>query len=534
MITGELKTRIDQLWTAFWTGGITNPLTVIEQISFLMFSRLLDITESRNEKRSVRTGKAFRRIFSDDQQHLRWSRFRQLGGEEMLKVVRDEVFPHFKNIAEVETPSGKQATTFREYFKDAQLYIPKASLLVQAVNMVESLPLTEGDVKGDLYEYLLSKLTTAGINGQFRTPRHVIALMVAMVDPQPAELVADPACGTGGFLVGTMEYLLRTNTSPAMVEERLVNGQTERIYAGDLLEPFREHIRSRMFHGFDFDVTMLRIATMNLILHGVDNPDIHYQDTLSGSFSDRFPTLAENAFDVVLANPPFKGSLDEEDIHPSLLRAVKTKKTEILFVALILRLLRRGGRAAVIVPDGVLFGSTKAHRELRRILVEGHQLEAVVSLPAGVFKPYAGVSTAILVFVKTDAGGTDFVWFYDVEADGRSLDDKRTPLLSEDKLGPAPVARLTAAEHEKNNLPDILARWRQRNDAERDQPRTAQSFCVSKAEIAAQGYDLSLNRYKQLLQEAVEHRPPKEIIGALAKLEEEIQRGMKELEAMLG
>lgn len=516
MITGELKGRINKLWEEFWTGGVTNPLTVIEQISFLMFARMLDITETRNEKKAARTGKPFKRVFAEDQQALRWSHFKQEGAEKMLKRVRDEVFPHFKSIAEVDTADGTQRTTFKEYFKDAQLMIQKPSLLVSAVNMIDALPLTEGDTKGDLYEYLLSKLTTAGINGQFRTPRHIIRLMVEILDPKPTEKVVDPACGTGGFLVGVMEYLLRTHTSPEGVIEHQVNGHAEKTYTGDLLENHWQHIRTGMFHGFDFDATMLRIAAMNLLLHGVDAPDIHYQDTLSANFTDRFPAMAENAFDVVLANPPFKGSLDEEDIHPALLRKVKTKKTELLFITLILRMLRNnGGRCAVIVPDGVLFGSSNAHQTLRQLLVEENQLEGVISLPSGVFKPYAGVSTAILIFTK--GGRTDEVFFYDLEDDGFSLDDKRTQLYDSTFAG---------------DLPDVLTNWQKRNP-KKDIDRKAKAFFVPAVDIKSNKYDLSINRYKEVVYQEEKYDPPKEILARMRSLETEIMEDMKELEKML-
>ncbi len=521
MITGELKSRIDKLWEEFWTGGVANPLTVIEQISFLMFARMLDITETRNEKRAARTKKSFKRVFNDDQQHLRWSNFKQLGADEMLPLVRDEVFPHFKTVSEMDTQEGAQKTSFQEYFKDAQLMIQKPSLLVSAVNMIDDLPLTEGDIKGDLYEYLLSKLTTAGINGQFRTPRHIIRLMVEMTDPKPTETIADPACGTGGFLVAVMEYLLRTHSSPEGQYEKPVNGHTETIYTGDLLEDHWQHIRTGMFHGFDFDATMLRIAAMNLLLHGVDAPDIHYQDTLSNSFTDKFPDKASDAFDVILANPPFKGSLDYEDVHPTLLRKVKTKKTELLFLALMLRMLKNGGRCAVVVPDGVLFGSSKAHQAIRKLLVEENQLEGVISLPSGVFKPYAGVSTAILLFTK--GGRTDEVFFYDVQADGFSLDDKRQPV-------------------EANDLPDVLAQWKtytgkdspqRRGGAEGFEDRKARAFVVSAEEIAGNKYDLSINRYKEVVYEEEEYDPPKEILARMKELEKEIMKDMDELEGML-
>jgi type I restriction enzyme M protein len=430
-----------------------------------------------------------------------------LGAEKMLPVVRDQVFPHFKTIA----ASG---TAFAEFMKDAQLMIQKPSLLVKAVNMIHELPLTEGDTKGDLYEYLLSKLTTAGINGQFRTPRHIIRLMVDMLEPKPTELVGDPACGTGGFLVSVMQYLLEAHTSPQGVIEETdpETGAVEKIYTGDLLEEHREHIRSHMFHGFDFDATMLRIAAMNLMLHGVDDPDIHYQDTLSAGFTDRFPNAATNGFDLILANPPFKGSLDFEDVHPSLLRQVKTKKTELLFIALILRMLKTGGRSATIVPDGVLFGSSGAHQALRKLLIDNNQLEAVISLPSGVFKPYAGVSTGILVFTK--GGRTDNVFFYDIEADGFSLDDKREPV-------------------EANDLPDCLSRWRARNP-KKDTDRTTKAFFVPAAEIRASNYDLSLNRYKETIHQEEEYDPPRVILDRMKALNDEIASDLAELEEMLG
>jgi type I restriction enzyme M protein len=521
MITGQLRSDIDKLWTEFWSGGITNPLTVIEQISFLMFARLLDIAESRNEKlaarllqsreqlllpvatpgRQLELADRNRRLFKSDQQYLRWSRFKNVGGEEMLRVVRDEVFPHFRGV-------GSKGSTFGEYMKDAQLMIVKPSLLVSAVSMIDRLPLTVGDTKGDLYEYLLSKLTTAGINGQFRTPRHVIRLMVEMVDPKPNEIVGDPACGTAGFPVGVMLYLLENYTSPEGVITHEDGGKT---YTGDLLEPYREHIQTRMFHGFDFDVTMLRIAAMNLMLHGVETPDIHYQDTLSKSFTDRFREQASDFFDVILANPPFKGSLDAEDVHTSLTAKVKTKKTELLFLTLMLRMLKLGGRCASIVPDGVLFGTSKAHTTLRQMLVDQNQLEAVISLPAGVFKPYAGVSTAIVVFTK--GGKTEHVFFYDVQADGFSLDDKRDPI-------------------DENDLPDALQRWNRRDPA-KDTDRKAKAFFVPAQEIRDNKYDLSLNRYKEVVYEEVAYDRPKEIVGRLRELESQIGAELASLEDLL-
>jgi type I restriction enzyme M protein len=499
-LTTQQKNDIEKLWTEFWTGGITNPLTVIEQISFLMFARLLDVMETTGERKAERLKRPFAGRFKGHADVRRWKNFKQKDAAEMLRVVRDEVFPHFRKL--------NGGTTFGEYMQDAQLMIQKPSLLVSAVNMIDKLPITEGDAKGDLYEHLLSKLTTAGINGQFRTPRHIIRFMCELLELKPTETIGDPSCGTAGFLVGAMQYLIETHTSP---RGRLKGENGETIYTGDLLEPYRNHIQSGMFHGFDFDATMLRIASMNLMLHGVDNPDIHYQDTLSNSFPEKFAKQATGGFDVILANPPFKGSLDEGDVHPTLTQAVKTKKTELLFVALILRMLKRGGRSATIVPDGVLFGSSNAHTALRKLLVRENQLEAVISLPSGVFKPYAGVSTAILVFTR--GGRTDQVFFYDVGADGFSLDDKRDPVSD-------------------NDLPDALQRWRKRS-AQKDSDRTAKHFMVPVADIEAKDFDLSINRYKEAKHEEVKYESPKKIIAKLHRLEAEIAKDLSELEAML-
>ncbi|WP_193187401.1 type I restriction-modification system subunit M [Nisaea sediminum] len=504
MITGKLRSQIDKLWEEFWTGGITNPLTVIEQITFLMFARMLDLREQKLERIQMRTGKDQDFLFNDDQQHLRWSKFKDLRSTQMLPLVRDEVFPHFRTVA-------MDGAVYAEYMKDAQLLIQKESLLVSAIGMVDALPLEDDDSKGDLYEYLLSKLTTAGINGQFRTPRHIIRFMVDMLEPKPTETVGDPACGTGGFLVGVAQYLWETYTSPDQV---FVDPETgAKSYSGDKLEPYLDHVRRHMFHGFDFDTTMLRIAAMNLLLHGVDAPDIHYQDTLATGFTERFPKRARDAFDIILANPPFKGSLDEEDVHRSLTATVKTKKTELLFVALIIRMLKLGGRSAAVVPDGVLFGSSKAHQGLRQKLVDENQLEGVISLPSGVFKPYAGVSTAILVFTK--GGRTDRVWFYEVEADGLSLDDKRNKVNA-------------------NDLPDALDRWRERNAANVDHnDRTKKGFWVPVGEIREKKFDLSVSRYKEVVHEAQEYEPPMQILAKMKTLEAEILGDLNELEVML-
>ncbi|MDE1671263.1 type I restriction-modification system subunit M [Nocardia gipuzkoensis] len=501
MITGELRSKIDQLWNAFWSGGISNPLEVIEQITYLMFLKRLDDLQTTKERKANRSGRAIENpIYDADTEPLRWSKFRELGPDQLLRTVRDDVFPWLRLL-------GGEESTYGEHMKDARFTIPTASLLTKAVDILDDLPLSEGgDVKGDLYEYMLSKIATAGQNGQFRTPRHIIDLMVAMMAPSPNDEICDPACGTAGFLVGAAEYIRDTHR-----EALLESAQ-------------QDHFHRSMFHGFDFDSTMLRIASMNMLMHQIEHPDIRYRDSLAESVAGE-----AGRYTMILANPPFAGSLDYETTAKDLLQVVKTKKTELLFLALFLRLLKTGGRAAVIVPDGVLFGSTKAHKDLRKLLVEDHGLDAVVKLPSGVFKPYAGVSTAILFFTKDDE--TDHVWFYDVNADGFSLDDKRNALLSDERLGVG--ATLTMEEHAKNNLPDVLARWSRRTTSERDRARNEQSFCVAKADIATQDYDLSLNRYKKIVHEVVKHRPPLEILEELQLFEAEIQQGISELKGLL-
>ncbi len=521
MISGQIKSQIDTIWDTFWSGGISNPLEVIEQITYLLFIRRLDDLHTLEEKKANRLKRPIQNwifpegefpegeLFEDKKikkrpyNDLRWSRFKHFEAAEMFTVVNDYVFPFLKTL-------GGDKSTYSHHMKDARFTIPTPSLLSKVVDLLDAVPMEDRDTKGDLYEYMLGKIATAGQNGQFRTPRHIIQLMVELTAPNERDIICDPASGTCGFLVAASEYL-RSHHPEILLDPK-----------------WKEHFHKEMFHGFDFDNTMLRIGSMNMLLHGVENPDVRYKDSLAQEHS-----ADEESYTLVLANPPFAGSLDYENTAKDLQAIVKTKKTELLFLALFLRLLKPGGRAAVIVPDGVLFGSSKAHKELRRLLVEEQKLDGVISLPGGVFKPYAGVSTAILLFTKTNSGGTDFVWFYDVNADGWSLDDKRTPLLADDKLGAVPKTELTAEEHPKNNLPDVLNRWQERNTIERERSRTDQSFSVPKADIAAQGYDLSLNRYKEVVHEEVEHRAPQDILANLAKLEAEIQQGMKELEMLL-
>ena len=533
MLTGQLKNDIDKLWEKFWTGGITNPLTVIEQISYLMFARMLDMQEEVAERKAARSKKEFDRLFPNtpEGQLLRWKNFKNLSGKELHKHLKNAVYPYFASLgqhAEEEGLGSEGSATqalghIGEYMQDADLEIKNESVLVSAVEMVDNLPLTQSDVKGDIYEYLLSKLTTAGINGQFRTPRHIIDAMVELIDPQPTDIICDPACGTAGFLARTMEYLNRLHSSEAGTFE---DEDGNKHYTGDLLEPYREHINKQMFWGFDFDTTMLRVSSMNMMLHGVNGANILYQDSLNKSVKENYPEQEEDFFDIILANPPFKGSLDETNTNPDVLGLVKTKKTELLFVAHILRALKLGGRAAVIVPDGVLFGSSKAHQQLRKELIENNQLEGIVSLPSGVFKPYAGVSTAILLFTK--GGSTERVWFYDLQADGYSLDDKRTPLKGESG----------------NDLPDAIAKWKQyrelveanASDKKIEKAfgdKTQKAFVVNAADIASNKYDLSINRYKEVVYEEEEYEDPKEILKRLMALEEEIMGDLKDLEGML-
>ncbi len=499
MITGELKSRIDRVWDAFWSGGISNPIEVIEQITYLLFVRRLDDLHTLAEKKAriAGTGVIEDPVFLPGEAHLRWSRFRNESPDVMYTTVAEGVFPFLRGLG---TRIGGDGSTYSEHMRDARFTIPTPALLSKVVDMLDDIPMAARDTNGDLYEYLLSKIASAGVNGQFRTPRHIIDLMVKMMAPTPSDEICDPACGTAGFLVAASEYV-RAAHADALLDAAQ-----------------RRHFHRSMFHGYDFDSTMLRIGSMNMLLHGIESPDIRYRDSLSEGASED----AEK-YTLILANPPFAGSLDYEATSRELQQVAKTRKTELLFLALFLKLLKPGGRAAVIVPDGVLFGSTTAHKTLRRTLVEDQKLDAVVKLPSGVFRPYAGVSTAILFFTKTNSGGTDHVWFYDVTADGFSLDDKRNPV-------------------EANDLPDVLARWATRPPvgdpdaspwSESDRSRTDQSFLVPKSDIVAQGYDLSINRYKEIVHDDIDHRDPLDIIADIEQLEAEITQGLAELKAML-
>lgn len=484
MITGELKSKIDRIWETFWTGGITNPLEVIEQITYLLFIKDLDDNETLQENDAILLGIPFEGIFPSNKQHLRWSKFKNEEAGVMYKIVSEEVFPFIKNI------HGDKSSAYSRYMGDAMFKIPTPLMLSKIVDAISNLQMDNKEVKGDLYEYLLSKVATAGTNGQFRTPRHIIKLMAELMKPTPEDIIVDPAMGTAGFLVGAEEYL------------------RERHSELFLIQGLKEHFNNKMFNGFDMDRTMLRIGAMNMMLHGVDNPNIEYKDSLSEVNKD------EDKYTLILANPPFKGSLDYEAVSSDLLKITKTKKTELLFLALFLRILKTGGRAASIVPDGVLFGSTGGHKSIRQDIVDNHKLEAIISMPSGVFKPYAGVSTAIMIFTKTGTGGTDKVWFYDMKADGYSLDDKRS-------------------EIEANDIPDIVARFNNLEKSEIDRKRTEQSFFVPVEEIREKGYDLSINKYKEIEYEEVVYDEPKVILNRVKEIEKEIAQGLSELERMI-
>ncbi|MEL7647302.1 MAG: class I SAM-dependent DNA methyltransferase [Sedimentibacter sp.] len=498
MITGELKNKIDGLWDIFAAGGLTNPLDVIEQITYLMFIRDLDDVDNIKSKESLMLGTNYNSMFEGgyqvgdkkiDGSQLKWSSFRDIPAANMYEIVQLGVFPFIKTLHE------DKNSAYSKYMDDAIFKIPTPQLLSKIVDSLDGIyefinKDFKKDTKGDIYEYLLSKISAAGRNGQFRTPRHIIRMMVELMAPKPQDVICDPACGTSGFLVSAGEYLKEN-----YLEEIF-------MYAAN-----KKHYNNDMFHGYDMDRTMLRIGAMNMMTHGIENPCIEYKDSLSDQNIDT------NKYSIILANPPFKGSLDYDIVSTDLLKVTKTKKTELLFLTLFLRMLKIGGRCASIVPDGVLFGSSNAHKDIRKEIIDNNRLEAVISMPSGVFKPYAGVSTGILIFTKTGHGGTDKVWFYDMEADGYSLDDKRTQI-------------------EDNDIPDIIKRFHNL-DKETERKRTDKSFLVNKQEIIDNNYDLSINKYKEVEYIAEKYPHPTEIIKEILEMEEQITKGLKELEGLL-
>ena len=498
MITGELKNRIDSLWEIFWTGGLTNPLDVIEQMTYLMFIHDLDDADNTHAKESAMLGLPYESVFANevklgdrviDGTQLKWSVFHDFPADRMYPVMQEMVFPFIKNL------HANKDSAYSKYMGDAIFKIPTPLILSKVVDAMDDLyeqmsRLKDTDARGDVYEYLLSKLSTAGVNGQFRTPRHIIKMMVELMEPTADDMICDPSCGTAGFLVASEEWLRE-------------NRKEEIFYDKDK----KDHFMNHMFTGFDMDRTMLRIGAMNMMTHGVDNPFIEYRDSLSDQNPDT------DKFSLILANPPFKGSLDYDIVSADILKVCKTKKTELLFLALFIRMLKIGGRCACIVPDGVLFGSSTAHKAIRKELIENQRLEAIISMPSGVFKPYAGVSTGILIFTKTNHGGTDNVWFYDMQADGFSLDDKRS-------------------EVKENDIPDIIERFENR-DKEMERKRTEKSFMVPKQEIVDNDYDLSINKYKKTEYVAVEYPPTEEIMAKIMELDKQATAELQELQKML-
>ena len=487
MLTGELKSKIDRVWDAFAAGGISNPLQVIEQMTYLLFIRRLDDLHIQREQKATFLKKKIENpIYSQEQNELRWSYFKNIDPDVMFKLFTKEngVFDFLKNM-------GATDSAFSTYMKGATFMMSTPRLLAQVVDMLSEINMDDRDTKGDVYEYLLSKIATAGRNGQFRTPRHIIKMMVQMMRPSLEDTVCDPSAGTCGFLVATGEYLRET-------------------YPTELLKPKeQDHFQNKLFMGMEFDATMIRIGAMNLMLHGIEQPNLIAVDALSEA-NNSFTEKAS----IILANPPFKGSLNNEAVDPKLLNIVDSKKTELLFLGLIIKGLKLGGRAAVIIPDGVLFGNSNAHQIIRKKLIDDQKLEAIISMPSGVFKPYAGVSTGVLIFTKTNSGGTDHVWFYDMTADGLSLDDKRNPI-------------------QDNDIPDILKRW-DNLKAESKRERTDKSFMVPVKEIRDNNYDLSINRYKEVIYEQKEYEQPSVIISQIEQLDEERLVLLQELKEMLG
>ena len=508
MLTDTIRTKIDALWDIFESGNIANPLEVIEQISILLFIRKLDSLHTLAEQMAALLNKPIaHRIFPEGKDHkerdyddLRWSRFKNFGATEMFEIVGEHVFPFLRSL---------ENSDYSNLVKEAKFTINNPGMLAKVIDALDELPLSERKINGEMFDYLLSKIAIPTINGQVPTPYQIIDLMVELVAPTPKDIVCDPASIVGEFLVNIGEYL-RVKYS------KLLNNEEQ-----------RNHFQNRMFNGCTLDNSFLRIGSMNLLLHGIESPNISRTNPLSQASSED-----EEKYSLILSNPPFNRKYDESDTAKNLLSVVKTKQSGLLFIALVLRLLSIGGRAAIIVPQGFLFARGKKQK-MRQILLEQHKLDAVISLPSGAFKPHNGVTTAILVFSKTNSGGTDFVWFYDVQEHGWSLDDKREPLLPQEKLGACPSIELSETELEKNNLPDVLSRWSNRNSTERERPRTAQSFCVPKSEISIEGYDLSFNHYKKVIQEEIDYPTPMDVFTKLETLETEIQDRMRQLKGMI-
>lgn len=498
MITGELKNKVDSIWDTIWTGGVTSPITVLEQITYLMFMKLLDDNQINQEANAAILGvplknKVFKNgvcVISENPRieteynNLRWSVFHNWKSEDMLSNIQTYVFPFIKNIGE-----GRD-TAFSKYMENAVFLIPTPKVLEKVVAGIDSLDMNNKDIMGDVYEYMLGKIAAAGENGQFRTPRHIIKMIVDLMKPTLNDKILDPAMGSAGFLLSSAEFVSEHQKNELMKADK------------------SKYFKNEMFSGFDTDQSMLRIGAMNMMLHGVEQPNIKYQDSLSKDNTER------EAYTLIMANPPFKGSVFQEEISNDLLALCDSKKTELLFVALFIKMLKVGGRCASIVPDGVLFGSSKAHKALRKELIENHKLEAVISMPSGVFKPYAGVSTAVIIFTKTGQGGTDNVWFYDMKADGYSLDDKRSPI-------------------EQNDIPDIIKRFNNL-ESEMNRERTEQSFFVSKDEIASNDYDLSINKYKKTEYVAIKYPPTSEILAEIESINQQVEEEFKQLKALLG
>ncbi len=515
-----LKSLIDKLWNNFWSGGISNPLTAIEQITYLIFMKRLDDLEAKRERDAEFTGEKYEFRFkgkfkvpgsteSINKEKLRWSQFKRMPAEQMLLHVQTKVFPFLKTL-------NNELSPFTKSMENAVFIMPKPSLLVEAINIIEQIfteiekDATEGghafqDIQGDVYEMLLSEIASAGKNGQFRTPRHIIKLMAELVEPQLGQRIADPACGTGGFLLGAYQYMLtdlvRKKNPKKLAKDE--DGFERSTMSAAINEKVKKTLNDSLY-GFDIDTTMVRLGAMNMMMHGIDNPHIHYKDTLSKSFNE------DSQYQIIMANPPFTGNIDKGDINESL--KLPTTKTELLFVERIFTMLRMGGTAAVIVPQGVLFGSGNAFVMARKKIVEEAELKAVITLPSGVFKPYAGVSTSILIFTK--GGETQHTWFYDLQSDGYSLDDKRNKLEGH------------------GDLQDVVDRYKKR-DVKKDKDRKRKYFFVPKQELVNKDYDLSLSKYKEEVYEEVSYEKPKVILKKLTKIEETIEKELQELNDLL-